>query len=569
MMKQEGAKKNRMLRAGLLSLCILLFLAAGFFGYHWFTTADGDDLEALERLASDYLKKDLKIARTTREGDFLAAYCFDESDLGTLCVFWKDPLFADRWKTFGGKHDLKANTISSYDCGHGTNHFGPELFNLHIVCGHGFDETVTGYKATIDGIHYYGFSQDDIILDIYVTPFGPLAPALPELVRKEESKVLDQKEESGVLDQYKEDLEQRYPVEQTKLEEIAFEQLTKRLEIAFKDISWRDLRIEKIELVKVYPTNITWPNLGDCGQISAYALEYSLEAAAIPGTNDPHFVLDDDGRIRETPTVPFLFIYQPDGEIVEREKLEVGEIYLPEIRTVSSKLVEGAVERFLNEQNVNAIVDWFIIAQSEVEGRGDDYYREHGDAIRQYTVMANKDFISPNLDYGDGQFGVHLGTSGYETGLLYNLPKWSSYYHELDGGKGSNYADYSYNTVFEGFTERELGNRSNGLVLGWNYYYSVTIDKFATLRGIRVGQTVQQAQTAYPEAFFVEDVQYSEAEDGLPAYDSILCYAPDDGTDCTMLFMVKDGKIVEIAGIDGLGERRYEPVRNPKPGSVW
>ncbi|MBE6036984.1 MAG: hypothetical protein E7223_05090 [Clostridiales bacterium] len=554
-MNFESKKKQRVPArpAALLLLCILLGLAAGIAAYHWFTTVSGDDPEGLEKQTSEHLQENLEIARTEQEGNWLIAYCLDEKGNGVLCAYRPNPIFPNRWKIFGSESDVKPNTAALHEFSDGA-----ETAKLYVICGHGFDENVTGYVTAISNVRYSGFPQDGIILDLYELSAESLGPAKPNLVRKEETKVLDR---------YKENLEQRYPVDQNELEVIAREQLAKRADTLFAAGTWSDLQIEAMELVKVYPTNIEWPALGDCGQFSAYRLEYSVKVLPLPDNGNSAFVFGEDGRVRENSPVLFLFIYQPDGKILEREHLTAGELMLPELRIAENKYIDGAVEQFLDWQDVNQALNWYLEQNGEVEGRGAAYEKENQSALEEYRMLADLDFIIPVQGYGNSPFTVDIGSGRHE--IWYELPERSGEGWELDGGKVTNYADCYTCTVYDGFQEAKIYNYTMGINLGWIYSFSVTSDRFETPRGVRVGQTADQVQTAYPEAFFVENVQYNEAEDGLPAYDSILCFAPEDGTDCTLLFMLKEGVVVEIAGIDGLGERRYEPVRNPKEGSVW
>ena len=163
--------------------------------------------------------------------------------------------------------------------------------------------------------------------------------------------------------------------------------------------------------------------------------------------------------------------------------------------------------------------------------------------------------------YGE-TWNVGLGDS-YEFGL--GIP------YEFIGYKsepGQDMVAYSFERVerryYEGLSIVSLtgfyGDQPDEPGLLVNQYISCRQPDCKTARGIHVGNTVQELNTAYPEAFKVENYGASyEEESGIAMHDSCWAYAPEH-TNRSILFLVKDDRIVQIDMADGLDGQYMYPA---------
>lgn len=153
-----------------LWLAVLMAAALLFGAYalvHWTRSASGDDSTALARQAGRYwLTEDLRLEVTARRGDYLAALCSDRQGRWSLCVFYRDSLWRDRWRAGGGKAFLSPGELDSWNYG------SPQGEAVLIFCGYDLPEDVQGYHFQNGGVTYLCPVEYPEVLDIFIIPDG-------------------------------------------------------------------------------------------------------------------------------------------------------------------------------------------------------------------------------------------------------------------------------------------------------------------------------------------------------------------------------------------------------------
>lgn len=161
----KKGKTQAFIRGCLIALLCVAVLAVGFCSFHWFSTADENDLDALTRQAADYLGHDeLNIEEIAQRGNYLAALCKDASGSWCMCVFDRDRLFQNRWRANGGKLGIKDGTVSSWNYG------SPQKEAVLIFCGGNISDEVCWYKFQNSNITYICPVESDTLLDIFIIP---------------------------------------------------------------------------------------------------------------------------------------------------------------------------------------------------------------------------------------------------------------------------------------------------------------------------------------------------------------------------------------------------------------
>lgn len=161
----KKGKTRAFARGCLLALLSVAVLTVGYCVYHWSSTASEQDLDALAQQAADYLVCGaLRIEKTERRGDYLAALCTDTDESWYLCVFERDRLFQNRWRANGGKLGIQDGAISSWNYG------SPQNEAVLIFCGGNLSEEVCWYKFQNSGITYLCPVEGGQLLDIFIIP---------------------------------------------------------------------------------------------------------------------------------------------------------------------------------------------------------------------------------------------------------------------------------------------------------------------------------------------------------------------------------------------------------------
>ena len=161
----KKGKTRAFMKGCLIALLFIAVLAVGYCSFHWFSTADKSDLNALAQQAADYLDYDeLLIEKVEQRGSYLAALCKDTDGNWCMCVFERDRLFENRWRANGGKRGIQDGTISSWNYG------SPQGEAVLIFCGGNISDEVCWYKFQNNNITYTCPIENEKVLDIFIIP---------------------------------------------------------------------------------------------------------------------------------------------------------------------------------------------------------------------------------------------------------------------------------------------------------------------------------------------------------------------------------------------------------------
>jgi len=174
---QHMKRNARMLWSGVLGGLLAVLLAAGaYIGWHYVTTVDEADLEGLTRQAAEYLLRPtrhlmpeanpetLRIVEIERRGDYLAALCVDDENHWCMCVYDRDKVFSNRWSGGGGKAQMKAGALGSW------NYRSPQREAVIIFCGGDLPADAAYYTFRNSGIMYTCPIEDGQVLDVFLLP---------------------------------------------------------------------------------------------------------------------------------------------------------------------------------------------------------------------------------------------------------------------------------------------------------------------------------------------------------------------------------------------------------------
>ena len=162
----------------IVCLAALLFFFMGvvcFLGYHWFSTAEGDDLAGLAKNAADFYNYEkLYIEKTAQRGNYLAALCRDKSNNWRMCVFDKDKIFENRWEISGGASNMEIGKIGNWNYG------SPQGEAVLIFFGIELQKEISWYTFQNSNIHYICPVKDNGVLDIFIIPDNHDIHGIPE-----------------------------------------------------------------------------------------------------------------------------------------------------------------------------------------------------------------------------------------------------------------------------------------------------------------------------------------------------------------------------------------------------
>lgn len=171
----KKGKTRAFIKGCLIALLGIAVLVAGYCSFHWFSTADENDLDALARQAASYLARqavnfpdldfnydELSIEKVEQRGNYLAALCRDSEGNWSMCEFDRDRLFENRWRANGGKLKIEDGTASSWNYG------SPHGEAVLIFCGGNIPEEVCWYKFQNNNITYICPVENKTILDIFI-----------------------------------------------------------------------------------------------------------------------------------------------------------------------------------------------------------------------------------------------------------------------------------------------------------------------------------------------------------------------------------------------------------------
>lgn len=159
----KKGKARAFMKGCLIALLFIAVLVVAYCSFHWFSTADKSDLNALARQAADYLNYDeVSIEKVEQRGNYLAALCRDSEGNWSLCEFDRDRLFENRWRANGGKLKIEDGTASSWNYG------SPQGEAVLIFCGGNIPDEVCWYKFQNNNITYICPVENKMILDIFI-----------------------------------------------------------------------------------------------------------------------------------------------------------------------------------------------------------------------------------------------------------------------------------------------------------------------------------------------------------------------------------------------------------------
>ncbi|MDD6220372.1 MAG: zf-HC2 domain-containing protein [Clostridia bacterium] len=159
----KRGKRKAFFIGAIITLSALLVIICGYLGYHRFSTADGDDIDALAEKASiSFDCENSSIIATAQRGNYLAALCTDNNGSSFICVYDRDNVFKNRWRVGGGVGKGPSGEINSW-------HFGSSHAEAVLVFGGvGLPDEARWYTFQNNGITYICPVENNTVLDIFV-----------------------------------------------------------------------------------------------------------------------------------------------------------------------------------------------------------------------------------------------------------------------------------------------------------------------------------------------------------------------------------------------------------------
>ncbi len=268
--------------------------------------------------------------------------------------------------------------------------------------------------------------------------------------------------------------------------------------------------------------------------LKLYALDFRLQPGELP--DKTLFILDEEGWIPSDHN----FIY---GDANGAE-LQQGQLYL--------LITESEAEPFsAGIRRAEVLTDeWSKDLQAYFGYPPGVHFDDSPAAIQAIHDYWKWDeewcFTMPNEEWADGDWSTGLGYAHeWGLGIPYEFFGWEE-------EPAQDLVALSFAIVqrryYEGLTVVTFDGFYGDDQLGSNFspiqYIACTQPDCTTSRGVSVGDTVEAVQTAYPEAFW---------------NDEVLVYAPE-GTNRSILFIVKDGTVVQIDMADGLDGQYTTPA---------
>lgn len=179
MKKDKKKLKKAVIIAVSIMLSILLLLQINFYCYHYFITIPKDDINAIEKEATEYIGKFTeyydtdfqggKIAKSVQKGKYYF-YLIEGTNKENekrlnLCIFRKDEVFKNRVQVIGGSLGIeyKPNQILYHCSGEGSEY---GCVNFNVFYGYGMQETE--YSFYYRGVKYTVPIEDKIFLHPFI-----------------------------------------------------------------------------------------------------------------------------------------------------------------------------------------------------------------------------------------------------------------------------------------------------------------------------------------------------------------------------------------------------------------
>lgn len=180
----KKGKKRSFIKGCLITLLSIAICIGGYALFHYVSTVEETNLDALAKQAADYFDYDeLIVEKVERRGNYLAALCTDDNEIWCMCVFQRDRLFEDRWYANGGIPSLEKGTIESWNYG------SPQNEAVLIFCGGDIPNEVCWYQFQNSNIIYTCPVEDRTLLDIFVIPDRTSINGYPILLDSNQQKI--------------------------------------------------------------------------------------------------------------------------------------------------------------------------------------------------------------------------------------------------------------------------------------------------------------------------------------------------------------------------------------------
>ncbi len=155
--------KVRMMWA-IVTVIITVSLAISLYpAYHFFTSVNVNDSQAIEKAANDYFRtddEDLKIIKSVKKGDYYA-FLMQSKKETKLRIFRTDRLFKNRISVLGGSggKGVEDGTVHLYCTGEN---------GITISIFYGYDLKGSEYSYTYRGVKCTKEIQDSMVLDMLI-----------------------------------------------------------------------------------------------------------------------------------------------------------------------------------------------------------------------------------------------------------------------------------------------------------------------------------------------------------------------------------------------------------------
>lgn len=158
----KKGKKKAFFKGCLIMVSAVIILVCGYVGFHWFSTAGGNDIDALTKQVTDPLAPDeLYIVKTVQRGNYLAALFTDNDGKWCVRIYDRDKLFENRWRMGGGTGG-EFGKMGSWNYG------SPHKEAVLAFCGVELPDDARWYKFENDHKIYTCLIEDNTVLDLFV-----------------------------------------------------------------------------------------------------------------------------------------------------------------------------------------------------------------------------------------------------------------------------------------------------------------------------------------------------------------------------------------------------------------
>ncbi len=174
-MKKDKQKLRRAVTIAVSTVLIVIYLIMlSYPAYHYFTTIPINDVEAIEKVATEYVgdyhdgEGNMKIVKAVTKGRhyfFLLEGTNKGKKIISLCIFEIDKVFKDRISNTAGSigREYKPNWVEYHGSGIGSSE-GLISFNVF----YGYDMTDTEYSFNYRGVKYTVPIEEDIFLHPFI-----------------------------------------------------------------------------------------------------------------------------------------------------------------------------------------------------------------------------------------------------------------------------------------------------------------------------------------------------------------------------------------------------------------